>query len=253
MGRSVARISLERKHTIAAAFEADGSPFIGKDIGELIGGSAVGSSVSPISDELLKKCDVVIDFSSPAASMLLLDKAVVSGTPVVICPTGFDDEKKNRIYEAAKKIPVIFSPNMSVGVNVMFRLVEMASRLLAEGYDIEVFEAHHRMKKDAPSGTARKLIDVIKAAIPRLSKGKEVNGRDGIVGERTNDEIGVQVMRGGDIVGEHTVFYISPEERIEITHRAATRDVFAKGAVRSAEFLIGKKPGHYTMDDVLEI
>ncbi|MGL4369314.1 MAG: 4-hydroxy-tetrahydrodipicolinate reductase, partial [Spirochaetota bacterium] len=125
------------------------------------------------------------------------------------------------------------------------------SKALPEGYDVEVLEAHHRMKKDSPSGTARRLIDIIKEAIPRLGRGKEVYGREGLVGARTDDEIGVQVIRGGDIVGEHTVFYISPEERIEITHRASSREVFAKGAVLAAEYLAGKAPGIYTMNDVL--
>jgi 4-hydroxy-tetrahydrodipicolinate reductase len=249
MGRAVIRISLERKHTIAGAFESPRSEFIGRDAGELAAFKAVGTKISALTPELLKQCDAVIDFSAPAASVALIEMALETKTPLVICPTGFDDAGKKRIYEAAKSIPVIFSPNMSVGVNVMFKLVEQASRSLNEGYDIEVFEAHHRMKKDAPSGTARKLLDIIKDAIPRLHK--EVYGREGITGERDPDEIGVQVMRGGDIVGEHTVFYISPEERIEITHRASTREVFAKGSVKAAEFLVNRDPGLYTMTDVL--
>lgn len=249
MGRAVMRIALERKHSISGAFESPQSPFIGRDAGELASMQAVGTKISALTPELLKECDAVVDFSAPAASIALIDMALSTKTPLVICPTGFDDAGKKRIHEAAKSIPVIFSPNMSVGVNVMFKLVEQASRLLNEGYDVEVFEAHHRMKKDAPSGTARKLLDIIKDAIPRLNK--EVYGREGITGERDPDEIGVQVMRGGDIAGEHTVFYISPEERIEITHRASSREVFAKGSVKAAEFLAGKKPGLYTMTDVL--
>jgi 4-hydroxy-tetrahydrodipicolinate reductase len=249
MGRAVTRIALERKNTVAGAFESPQSPFIGHDAGALAGVSPVGTLVSAATPESLKACDAIVDFSAPAASLALIDMALSAKTPLVICPTGFDDAGKKRIHEAAKTIPVIFSPNMSVGVNVMFKLVTMASQILNEGYDIELFEAHHRMKKDAPSGTARKLLDIIKDEIPRLNK--EVYGREGITGERTNDEIGVQVMRGGDIVGEHTVFYISPEERIEITHRASTREVFARGSVRAAEFLAGKGPGLYTMTDVL--
>lgn len=251
MGRSVVRIALERKHTVAAAFEAPSSPFFGRDAGELAVSSNIGVPLTALSEDGVRACDAVIDFSTPAASLALLDIALETKTPVVLCPTGFDDAAKKRIAEAAKEIPVIFSPNMSLGVNMMFKLVEMASKTLSDGFDVEVLEAHHRMKKDSPSGTARRLIDIIKEAIPRLGKGKEVYGREGLPGERTDDEIGVQVIRGGDIVGEHTVFYISPEERIEITHRAATRDVFAKGAVRAAEYIAGKKAGHYTMSDVL--
>jgi 4-hydroxy-tetrahydrodipicolinate reductase len=251
MGRSVTRIAIERSHAIGAAFEAAVSPFIGRDAGELAGASTIGVPCAVLSREGVAACDVIIDFSAPGASLALLDIACETKTPVVLCTTGFDESGKRKIADAAKTIPVIFSPNMSLGVNMMFKLVEVASKTLSEGFDIEVFEAHHRMKKDAPSGTARKLLDIIKSAIPRLSKGKDVYGREGMPGARTNDEIGVQVLRGGDIVGEHTVFYISPEERIEITHRAATRDVFAKGAVRAAEFLPGKAPGHYTMNDVL--
>jgi 4-hydroxy-tetrahydrodipicolinate reductase len=251
MGRAVLRMALERGHTVGGAFEAPSSPFIGRDAGELVMASATGVLVSALTPEGLKNCDVVVDFSAPAATRLLIEQALSVNVPLVICPTGFDEAGKKNIQEASRKIPVIFSPNMSIGVNIMFKLVEQAARALNEGFDIEVFESHHRMKKDAPSGTARHLIDIIKSAIPRLNK--EVHGREGITGERTNDEIGVQVLRGGDIVGEHTVFYISSEERIEITHRAATREVFAKGAVKAAEFLKGKKPGLYTMNDVLGI
>jgi 4-hydroxy-tetrahydrodipicolinate reductase len=251
MGRAVIRMSLERNYAIGGAFESPQNQFIGRDAGELILAPPTGVKVAPLSAEGVRNCDVIVDFSSPLATPALIDFAIKEKTPLVICPTGFDDAGKKKIEEASKSIPVIFSPNMSVGVNVMFKLTDIASRFLNNGYDIEVFEAHHRMKKDAPSGTARRLIEIIRSAIPRLNK--EVHGREGITGERTNDEIGVQVMRGGDIVGEHTVFYISPEERIEITHRAASREVFAKGAVTAAEFLAGKKPGFYTMNDVLGI
>jgi len=249
MGRAVITMSLGRGHAIGGAFEAPQNQFVGRDAGDLVFLPPTGTILSPLSAEGVRNCDVIVDFSSPQATFALIDIAVKEKTPLVICPTGFDGAGKKRIEEASKIIPVIFSPNMSVGVNLMFKLVDFASHTLNEGYDIEVFEAHHRMKKDAPSGTARRLLEIIRKAIPRLNK--EVHGREGITGERTNDEIGVQVMRGGDIVGEHTVFYISPEERIEITHRAASREVFARGALKAAEFLAGKKPGLYTMNDVL--
>lgn len=251
MGQAVMRSVLAHNHSVSAAFDYQGSPAVGKDAGTLINADSVGTAVSVLSSDAVSRCDVVIDFSAPAATLSLIDLAVAAKTALVICTTGLDEAARRKIDEASKSIPVVFSPNMSVGVNLMFDLVKKAALTLPVGYDVEVFEAHHRMKKDAPSGTARRLIDIIKEAIPRLGRGKEVYGREGIVGARTDDEIGVQVMRGGDIVGEHTVFFISPEERIEITHRASTRDVFAKGSLRAAEFIAGKAPGIYTMSDVL--
>ena len=142
---------------------------------------------------------------------------------------------------------------MSLGVNLLFRLTEIAAKALQNEFDIEVFEAHHRLKKDAPSGTAKRLVDIIKSSVDELRSADEVHGRNGITGERKNDEIGVMAMRGGDIVGEHTVYFAGIGERIELTHRATRRDIFAAGAVRAIEFLIGKKPGVYTMFDVLGI
>lgn len=251
MGRAVVRMSLDAGHTVSGAFEAATSPAIGSDAGVLANGIPCGVKIQTLSNEGIGSCDVIVDFSSPKGTMALLDLAVEKKIAVVVCPTGFDEVGKSRIMEASHSIPVLFSPNMSIGVNVMFKLIESASKALSKGFDIEVFESHHRMKKDAPSGTARKMLDVIKGAIPRLSNAREVYGREGITGERTDNEIGVQVQRGGDIVGEHTVFYISSEERIEITHRAATREVFAKGAIRAAEYIAGKKAGRYSMDDVL--
>jgi 4-hydroxy-tetrahydrodipicolinate reductase len=251
MGRAVLKTTLDRKLSVGAVFESETSPFLGKDAGELLFLPPLGVFISVLSGDSVADCDVIVDFSSPSAVPRLLDIAVAEKKPLVICTTGIDEAGRRKIEEASRLIPVVYSPNMSVGVNLMFKLIEKAALTLPEGYDIEVFEAHHRMKKDAPSGTARKLIDIIKEAIPRLGRGKEVYAREGITGERTDDEIGVQVMRGGDIVGEHTVYFISPEERIEITHRASSRDVFAKGAVRAAEYLAGKAPGIYTMYDVL--
>lgn len=254
MGRVILRILLERGHTITAAFEAEASPFVGKDISILFHGKEdAGVAIAVMNENDLKNVDAVIDFSVPGATLSLIDLAKKGKIPVVIGTTGFSQDERKRIEEASKDLPVLLSPNMSVGVNLLFKLTEIASKALQEDYDVEVFEAHHRFKKDAPSGTAKKLLEIIKIAVPGLSDAHEISGREGIIGERGDREIGVMAMRGGDIVGEHTVYFIGMEERIELTHRAASRDTFARGAVRGMEFVIDKKPGLYTMFDVLGI
>ncbi len=185
--------------------------------------------------------------------MKVIEAAIKTNNALVIGTTGFNENEKMIIHEAAKKIPVLFAPNMSIGVNLLFKLTEIAAKSLPDGYDVEVFEAHHRFKKDSPSGTARRLIEILKKNILRLNKADEVHGREGIIGERKDNELGVQVLRGGDIVGEHTVFLVGKGERIELTHRAANRDNFAEGAVLGLEFIAGKEPGLYSMNDVLNL
>ena len=254
MGRAIFRILLDRGHTVTAAFEAESSPFIGKDLSVLFHGTKdAGVPIAVMNENDLKNVDAVIDFSVPEATLSLVDLARKVKTPVVIGTTGLTQDGIKRVEEASKDMPVLLSPNMSVGVNLLFKLTEIASKALLEDYDIEVFEAHHRFKKDAPSGTAKKLLEIIKTAVPGLRDAPEISGREGIIGERKDREIGVMAMRGGDIVGEHTVYFIGMEERIELTHRAASRDTFARGAVRAMEFVIDKKPGLYTMFDVLGI
>jgi 4-hydroxy-tetrahydrodipicolinate reductase len=254
MGRAISRILLERGHTITAAFEAQSSPFIGKDISVLLQNRGdTGITIAVMNESDLKNVDVMIDFSVPEATLSLLDLLKKRRIPIVIGTTGFSQDGVKRIEEASKDLPVLLSPNMSVGVNLLFKLTEIASKAFKGEYDIEVFEAHHRFKKDAPSGTAKKLVEIIKNAVPGLSNAQEISGREGMVGERGDKEIGVMAMRGGDIVGEHTVYFIGMEERIELTHRAASRDTFARGAVRVMEYLIDKKPGLYNMFDVLGI
>lgn len=251
MGMAVFNVLRERGHVLAAAFEREGSRGYGQDAGLLVGGVACGVRIGPITESAVALADVVIDFSSPSASLACLDAASAAGKPIVIGTTGFSQEERVRIERAAGRIPLVLSPNMSLGVNLLFKLTEIAARTLA-GYDVEIFEAHHRRKKDAPSGTAIRLLEAVKSAGP-LRQGRMVTGRTGITGERSSDEIGVLAMRGGDIVGEHTVYFVGEGERLELTHRAGTRDTFARGAVAAAEFLIGKKPGLYTMFDVLGI
>ncbi len=253
MGRAILNEVLNRGHAPGAAFEHESSPFFGRDAAAVLNRDAFNVMVSAISVDDVSRCDGVIDFSSPAASMRLLAAAKDAKRPLVIGTTGFTPDQRAAIDEAGRDIPVLFSPNMSLGVNLLFRLTEIAAKALQNEFDIEVFEAHHRLKKDAPSGTAKRLVDIIKSSVDELRSADEVHGRNGITGERKNDEIGVMAMRGGDIVGEHTVYFAGIGERIELTHRATRRDIFAAGAVRAIEFLIGKKPGVYTMFDVLGI
>jgi 4-hydroxy-tetrahydrodipicolinate reductase len=253
MGTAIMRILVERGHAVAAAFDAPSAPSAGKDVGTLIGGDVTGVTVAAINEAEMARVEAVIDFSAPSATMQLLPLVVALGKPLVVGTTGFSHEQRRRFDEAARSIPLIVSPNMSVGVNVLFRLTEMAARVLGEDYDVEVFEAHHRFKKDAPSGTAKRLIEIVKGSSGHLASADETYDRSGIVGERASGEIGVQVLRGGDIVGEHTVYFVGMGERVELTHRAQSRDNLARGAVLALEYIAGKKPGFYSMFDVLGI
>ncbi len=251
MGISVLKILLERRHTLAAAFDYEGAPLYGRDAGALVNVERMNVTVSRINPDDINKTDGIIDFSSPAASMLLLEVARANRKPLVIGTTGFSAEERDAIHKAAAQIPVIFSPNMSLGVNLLFKLTETAARALSNDYDVEIFEAHHRFKKDAPSGTARRLLEIVKENMQDLKGAREVPGREGIVGERSKNEIGILAMRGGDIVGEHTVYFTAIGERIELTHRLTSRETLAAGAVTAMEFLAGKPAGLYTMYDVL--
>ena len=194
---------------------------------------------------------VLIDFTRPEATLAYLDACVAGGVGMVIGTTGFDDAGKAKIAEAAKQIPIVFSPNYSVGVNTVFKLLELVARSLNEGYDIEILEMHHRMKVDAPSGTALKLGEIIAEAQGTKLAGRAVYAREGHTGERKNGTIGFTAMRGGDVVGDHTVVFAGIGERIEITHKSASRATYAVGAIRAAKFLQGKSNGLFDMHDVL--
>ncbi len=253
MGKEIFRAVRERDFALGAAFDIQSSPFFGKDPGECIDGEKAGCIVSEISSHTLQNCDAAIDFSAPVATMALLEAALQSKTPVVIATTGFSEEQEKEIAKAAESIPVVKSTNMSVGVNLLFKLVEMAAQALPADYDTEVFEAHHRHKKDSPSGTAKTLIKTIKNARKQLPDMNESYRASGITGPRRENELGVQVLRGGGIVGEHTAFFVSENDRIEITHRAGDRKIFADGAVEAALFAAKAVPGLYSMFDVLDI
>jgi len=195
--------------------------------------------------------DVLVDFTTPTATMKAVEFAEKNRLAMVIGTTGLSEENLNRIKQASKNIPIVQSPNMSVGVNILFKISEIVAKIIGKDYDIEILEAHHRFKKDAPSGTAVKLGEIVANATGRDYKKSAKFGRNGIIGERTKDEIGMQVIRAGDIVGEHTVIFGGIGERIELTHRAHSRENYAQGAMRAVKWVVNKKPGLYSMFDVL--
>lgn len=251
MGIAVLRIILERGHNLKAAFDSENIPMFGRNAGDLIHKNDLQVKISSLNQADTVQVDGIIDFSIPQATLKLIELAVHNKKPLVIGTTGFSIHEKESIRKASEVIPILFSPNMSFGVNLLFKLTEIASKVLDPSYDVEIFEAHHRFKKDSPSGTAKMLIDIVKNNMKGLSDADVVNGRDGLVGERTNKEIGIMSMRGGDIVGEHTVFFTGMGERIELTHKASSRDTLARGAVMGLEYIYGKSPGLYSMYDVL--
>ena len=234
---------------LSGAVEKPGHPLLGRDAGEIHG---LGKTGVLLADRLEKETgEVIINFSSPGASMETLETAHRMGWAVVLGTTGLNPEQIQRMKELSKGVRCVFSPNMSVGMNVMFRIVHDVARALGSDYDVEILEAHHHLKKDAPSGTAVRLGEVAAEALGRDFSRISVYGRKGMVGERTPDEIGMQVIRAGDIVGEHTVFFGGIGERLEIIHRAHSRDNFARGAVKAAQWVVSQSNGLYDMQDVL--
>jgi 4-hydroxy-tetrahydrodipicolinate reductase len=233
-----------------AALERSGSPFLGRDAGELVGAP---NQVAIVEDfgAALKGAHALIDFTRPEATLAHIEACKQHKVALIIGTTGFDDAGKTAIAEAAKEIPIVFAPNMSVGVNLVFKLLDIASRVLNEGYDIEIVEAHHRHKVDAPSGTALRMGEVIANALGRDLKECAVYGREGVTGERQPSTIGFATVRGGDIVGDHTALFATVGERVEITHKASSRMTFALGALRAARFLADKQAGLFDMQDVL--
>jgi len=235
---------------LAAALEIKGNPHLGKDAGELAG-SPCGVKITDDVATGLAGCDVLVDFTRPEGTMSHVAACRQLGVRLVIGTTGFGDAQKKDIAAAARDIAIALSPNFSVGVNVAFRLLEVASRALGGGYDVEIVEAHHRHKVDAPSGTALRMGEVVAQALGRDMKQCAIYGREGVTGERKNETIGFATVRGGDLVGEHTVMFIGGGERLEVTHRASSRSNFANGALRAARFLMSRPSGLYDMADVL--
>jgi 4-hydroxy-tetrahydrodipicolinate reductase len=252
MGRMLIEAALaESDMSVGAALDRADSPDLGRDCGEFLG-RATGARVT--SDlTALAGCDVLIDFTRPEATLKHLDACVAAGVNAIIGTTGFDEAGKAAIRRASERIAVVFSPNMSVGVNATFKLLELAARVLQPGYDIEIVEAHHRHKVDAPSGTALKMGETIAAAQGRALADVAVYAREGHTGERKAGSIGFATVRGGDIVGDHTVLFAGTGERIEITHRSTSRATYAAGSMRAARFLAGHRQGLFDMFDVLGI
>ncbi len=215
-------------------------------------GIAVAASTD-LGDDLrgaMKPADVVVDFSSHQATRALLEIAADCGKPVVIGTTGHSPEERAQLLKIAARVPCVWSGNFSIGVNLLFALARKASRALGEDFDVEVVEMHHRMKKDAPSGTAARLLEIILEE-RKLDRAALRHGREGITGERARSEVGVHSLRGGDVIGDHTVVFAGIGERLELAHKAGDRAVFARGALRAAQWVLARKPGVYDMQDVL--
>ncbi|HEV2611082.1 MAG TPA: 4-hydroxy-tetrahydrodipicolinate reductase [Noviherbaspirillum sp.] len=235
---------------LAGALDVPGSPAIGTDAAAFLG-KPVGIAIESALEKGLAGADFLIDFTRPEGTLKHLEYCAAHGIKMIIGTTGFDDAGKKAIAAAAEHTAVVFAPNMSVGVNVTMKLLEMAAKSFSHGYDIEIIEAHHRHKVDAPSGTALKMGEVIAGALGRDLKDVAVYAREGVTGERDPSSIGFATIRGGDIVGDHTVLFAGIGERIEITHKSASRVTYAHGSLRAARFLADKKTGLYDMQDVL--
>jgi len=250
MGRALLEaVSQASDMRLYAALERAGSPVVGRDAGEFGGAAGVKLNDSP--SVALKGCHALIDFTRPEATLEHLKICRELGVNIVIGTTGFTPEQKQAIADAGKEVGVVFAPNMSVGVNLSLKLLDIAARVLSEGYDIEIVEAHHRHKVDAPSGTALRMGEVVANALGRDLAECAVYGREGVTGERSPSTIGFATVRGGDIVGDHTVLFAGIGERVEITHKASSRATFALGALRAARFLAQQGKGLYDMQDVL--
>lgn len=252
MGRTVALELLETKGIrLAGGIDAADSRYLGRDLGELVGVGTLGIKAGSDALGLFRVADAVIDFSAPAASIGHAKIAAATGKALVIGTTGFDGAQETALKHAARKAPLLWAPNMSVGINLLLALVREAAAQLGPDYDIEILEMHHRYKVDAPSGTALALGRAA-AAGRGVDLGKRrAAARDGVTGPRKVGDIGFAVLRGGDEVGSHKVMFAGSDETIELSHRATSRRVFARGAVRAAQWLAGKRPGLYAMADVL--
>lgn len=243
--------ALAKNVELSVAVSRPGSLAIGRDAGELAGISVIGVKVGDDLASVVDQFDVLIDFTRPDASMAFIDICREAGKKLVIGTTGYSDAQKAQISATAKDVAIVMAPNMSVGVNLSLKLLEMTAKVMGDYTDIEVIEAHHRHKVDAPSGTALRMGEVIANALGRDLKGCAIYGREGNTGERDSKTIGFSTIRAGDIVGEHTVMFADDGERVEITHKATSRMTFANGAVRASDWLADKDSGLYDMQDVL--
>ncbi|HSH14000.1 MAG TPA: 4-hydroxy-tetrahydrodipicolinate reductase [Desulfurivibrionaceae bacterium] len=254
MGRRIAHmVDQHPALTLAGGFEQPTSPEVGRDIGAVSGFGATGVMIVGSPQEVLDQGEVIIDFTFHEATMKLARLAAARGTAMVIGTTGLTAENLAELKELSANFPCVQSPNMAVGVNVLFKVARKMAAILGDAYDIEIVEAHHRMKKDAPSGTALKLGEMVAEGVKRDLAQVGVYSRHGMIGARTDQEIGIQTIRAGDIVGEHTVYFAGAGERLEITHRAHSRDNFARGAALAAAWVAKQPNGLYSMFDVLNL
>ena len=254
MGRNLIQAAYENSNCqLGAAIEHESSPFIGHDAGEMAGVGTLNKILVSQLGEAVDDFHTLIDFTRPDVTLQNLETCVANGKNIVIGTTGFSDDEKELINKASESIGVVFAPNMSVGVNLCFKLLDMAARVLGDDVDIEVIEAHHRHKVDAPSGTALRMGEVVADALGRNLDDCAVYGREGVTGERDPKTIGFETIRAGDIVGDHTVMFAGIGERVEITHKASSRMTFANGAVRAALWLEQQNNGLYDMQDVLDL
>jgi len=252
MGTRIVALARESSDLrVGAALEAPGHPALGADAGELAGGGKLGVALGGDAAAALTRSRVLVEFSVPAASLEHLRLVAAAGARAVIGTTGFSAAQRDEIAALARRVPIMLAPNMSVAVTLAFKLLPIMARALGDDYDVEITEIHHRFKKDAPSGTAVRMAEIVAEALGRDLRKAGVYGREGLPGERTRQEIGVMSLRSGDVVGEHTVSFGTLGERLELTHRAHSRDTFARGALRAARWIAGQPPGLYSMADVL--
>ncbi len=252
MGRTLVQAVTETEGlTLGAATERAGSSLLGADAGELAGVGRLGVAVAAELSDVLDDFEVLIDFTAPAVTIAHLERCRAAGRRMVIGTTGLDESQRAMVAAAGEKIGIVFAPNMSVGVNLCFKLLDIAARVLGDEVDIEIIEAHHRHKVDAPSGTALHMGEVIASALGRDLKEVAVYGREGHTGARARGTIGFETIRAGDVVGEHSVWFAADGERVEIAHKASSRMNFARGAMRAAGWIAARECGLFDMQDVL--
>jgi 4-hydroxy-tetrahydrodipicolinate reductase len=252
MGRMlVAEIAATEGCTVAGGSEAPDSGYVNQDIGELTGIGRIGIPIGDRVEKLMRESDVVLEFTSPAATAEHAGLAASLGTPMVIGTTGLSPEQGDRVRQAALRVPIVWAPNMSLGVNVLLSVVEEVARRLGPDWDVEIVEMHHRGKVDAPSGTALALGRAAAAGRGVVFEVVEQRARDGITGPRRSGDIGFAALRGGDTTGDHHVVFAAAGERLELIHRATTRAIYAKGAIRAARWVVGRPPGVYGLKEVL--
>jgi len=254
MGQMLANLVLDSDDLqLTGGTEGSGHQAIGRDIGETIGRPALGLEVSDSIDAAMENAQVAIDFTVPEATLAAAAACAAKGKGMVVGTTGFSDEQLTEFYRLIEPIPCVFAPNYSTAMNLLFKLVEEAARILGDEYDVEIVEAHHRFKADAPSGTALRLAEAAAEGLDRNLAEVAVHGRQGIVGARTRKEIGIHALRAGDLVGDHSVLFGALGECLELRHRATSREVFALGALRAVRFVAGAQAKRYSMWEVLGI